>query len=247
MGKIVAIGGVTPPSTLDLIDKEIIKLTDKKSPKVLYIPTAGGDKLAQCEFFKGIYEGRLGCRVDILFLIRETPTEDEIKEKIFSSDILYIEGGSISKLMHYFKKFNMEKILEAAYEQGIVLAGKSAGALCWGQCYFENHDTEGPENNKYNNYMDVVCMKFLDFIICPHYNLEGYNCKMEEMIKAHNLIGIGLDNNCAMIVENDNYRIIATHENANAYKVFANGTGINKEIISKHSNYRNLNELLQIF
>ena len=69
MGKIVAIGGVTPPLTLDLIDEEIIRLTGRKNPKVLYVPTAGGDNLDYCEFFKGIYEGRFGCDVDVLFLV----------------------------------------------------------------------------------------------------------------------------------------------------------------------------------
>lgn len=176
MGKIVAIGGVTPPSSLDLIDKEIIKLTNKKSPKVLYIPTAGGEELAQCEFFRSIYVGRFGCKVDILYLIKETPTEEDIKEKLFSSDIIYVEGGSISKLMYYFKRYNMVEILKAAYEQEIVLCGKSAGALCWGKYYFENYDTEVPEKDRINEYMDVECMKFLDFTICPHYNLFHYIC-----------------------------------------------------------------------
>ncbi len=67
MGKIVAIGGVTPPLTLDLIDREIIGLTEKKNPKVLYLPTAGGDDLDYCNFFKSIYEDKFGCEVDLLF------------------------------------------------------------------------------------------------------------------------------------------------------------------------------------
>lgn len=84
MGKIVAIGGVTPPSSLDLIDEEIIKLTNKDCPKMLYVPTVGGDNLGYCEFYRGIYEGRFGCKMDVLFLIKETPTENEICEKVFS-------------------------------------------------------------------------------------------------------------------------------------------------------------------
>lgn len=43
MRKTVAIGGVDLNSTLDVIEKEIIKLSNKKNPKVLYLPTAGGD------------------------------------------------------------------------------------------------------------------------------------------------------------------------------------------------------------
>lgn len=54
MGKIVAIGGVTPPLTIDSIDEEIIRLTKKKNPKILYVPTAGGDDPNYCKLFKRI-------------------------------------------------------------------------------------------------------------------------------------------------------------------------------------------------
>ena len=245
MGKIVAIGGVTPLSTLDLIDREIIELTNKKNPKILYVPTAGGDDLGYCDFFRSIYEGKFGCKVDVLFLVRETPTEDEIREKVFSSDIVYVEGGSISKLMHYFKKFNMNKVLEEAYKKEIVLAGKSAGALCWGKFYFENDDTKDFKIHKFNDYIEVECIKFLDFIICPHYNIDGYSEKLEAMVKAHSVIGIALDNNCAIEIIDNNYRIIATNDNANAYKVYQNGTKIDKEMILKDCNFRSINILLR--
>ena len=179
MGKIVAIGGITPPLTLDLIDEEIIRLTNKKNPKILYIPTAGGDDLNYCEFFRGIYEGKFSCELEILFLVRETPTENQIREKVFSSDIVYVEGGSISRLIDYFKKFNMDKILKEAYEKGIVLAGKSAGALCWGRYYFDCVNTEDFQIDGFNDYIEVQCLNFLEFIICPHYNFEGYSQNLD--------------------------------------------------------------------
>ena len=67
MGKMVLIGGVTPPLTLDLIDKEIIRLTKKKNPKILYVPTAGGDDPGYCTFFKSIYEGKSDARLIFFF------------------------------------------------------------------------------------------------------------------------------------------------------------------------------------
>lgn len=246
MGKIVAIGGVTPPFTLDLIDKEIIELTKKKNPKILYIPTSGGDDLGYCNFFKSIYEGKFGCEIDILFLVRETPTENEIREKVFSSDIIYIEGGSISRLMNFFKKFNMCRILEEAYKKGIVLVGKSAGATCLGRYYFENDDTKDFAINGFNNYIEVECSKLLDLIICPHYNLEGYSKKLEAMVKTQGIVGIALDNDCAIEIIDNNYRVIATNGNANAYKVYQNETTINKEMILKDCNFRSMNKLIQV-
>jgi dipeptidase E len=242
VGKIVAIGGVTPPSTLDLIDKEIIKLTNKKSPKVLYIPTAGGDDLEYCKFFKGIYEGKFGCNLDVLFLIRETPTENEIREKIFSSDIIYVDGGSESRLMNYFKIFNMDTILKEAYEKGIVLAGKSAGAICWGKYHKEFKDT--------NNYIKINCLNFLECVFCPHYNLDEviteYGDEFDNMIKEYDLVGIGIDNDCAIEFVDNSYRVIAIKDNANAYKVYKERTEIIKEVILKDSNFRSINELMVI-
>jgi dipeptidase E len=240
VGKIVAIGGVTPPSTLDLIDEEIIKLTNKKSPKVLYIPTAGGDDLGYCNFFKGIYEGKFGCKVDVLFLIRETPTENEIREKVFSTDIIYVDGGSESRLMTYLKRFNMDKILKEAYEKEIVLTGKSAGAICWGKYDNEFQDTD--------NYIKINCLNFLEFVFCPHYNMDKFIAEYEDgfdnMIKEYDLVGIGIDNDCAIEFVDNKYRVISSSDNANAYKVHKEKAEIIKGIITKDCNFRSLNDLI---
>lgn len=247
MGKIVVIGGVTPPSTLDLIDEEIIRLTRKKNPKILYVPTAGGDNLDCCEFFKGIYQNKFGCEVDVLFLVRETPTENEILEKILSSDIVYIEGGSISRLLESFMRFNMNKILREAYEKGIVLAGKSAGALCWGRYYFDSENTEEFQIHGFNDYIEVKCFNFIELIICPHYNLKGYREKLDAMISKYGIVGIGLENNCAIEFVDDRYRIISTNDSANAYKVYKKGAKIYNEIILKDSDFRGINELTGMY
>ncbi len=59
-------------------------------------------------------------------------------------------------------------------------------------------------------------------------------------------IGIGIDNNCALEIVNGYYRVIATHENANAYKVYKKKTRIKKEIISKNHNFKSINTLIQV-
>lgn len=246
MGKIVAIGGITPPLTLDSIDEEVIKLTKKTNPKVLYIPAAGGDDIRYCEFFRSLYQCKFGCKVDVLFLVKETPIESEIKEKVFSSDIIYVEGGSVSRLMEYFERFNMDKILKEAYEKGIILAGKSAGALCFGQFYFESENTINFKIDGFNDYIQVDCLKILDLIICPHYNLEGSSENLDTMINAYNIVGIALDNDCAIEFVDDSYRIISTIDSANAYKVYKNVGKIHKEAILKSSSFRDINELMSL-
>jgi hypothetical protein len=100
------------------------------------------------KYYGGLFYGEAsfnrGCNPTINFLIRE---------KIFSSDVIYIEGGSISRLMSNFKKYGVDKILEEAYKKEIVLAGKSAGAFCFGRYYFQSDD---PKDFKIDGFSDLI-------------------------------------------------------------------------------------------
>jgi dipeptidase E len=130
------------------------------------------------------------------------------------------------------------KFEEKHYEKEIILADKSAGALCFGKFYFESEDTKDFKIHEFNDYIEVECIKLLDFIICPHYNLDGYSENLEAMVTAHSVIGIALDNNCAIEIIDNNYRIIATNDTANAYKVYQNGTKINSVIRCVSHNFQ---------
>ena len=71
MKKIVAIGGgeIGSPGCLietTKIDKEIIRLSGKKRPRVLFIPTASSDSDGYFETVKKHFGKRLGCEVDVL-------------------------------------------------------------------------------------------------------------------------------------------------------------------------------------
>ncbi len=71
--KIIAIGGGEIgrpgyPVETTKIDKEIIALSGKKIPRVLFIPTASGDSNGYTEVFNKYFGKRLGCKTDVLYL-----------------------------------------------------------------------------------------------------------------------------------------------------------------------------------
>ena len=76
--KIIAIGGgeLRKNETLK-IDKEIVRLTGKKHPKALFIPTASGDPKGYCDTFREVYGNTLGCKIDFLLLLNK-----DIKTKV---------------------------------------------------------------------------------------------------------------------------------------------------------------------
>ena len=92
MGRIVAIGGgeIRDGETLN-IDKFIVSLSGKEKPSLLFIPTASNDSEGYIETVKKVYK-ELGCDVKILCLTKENIEEDDIRDIILKSDIIYVGG-----------------------------------------------------------------------------------------------------------------------------------------------------------
>ena len=132
MKSLVVIGGgeISKKETLP-IDKHIVALTGKRSPKALFIPTASGDADGYCATFHKIYGNILGCKTDVLLLLHSTPSYQALKKNILSSDLIYVGGGNTLAMIRRWRHLGVDKLLKKAYEQGIVMAGLSAGGICW--------------------------------------------------------------------------------------------------------------------
>ena len=129
---IVAIGGgkIGTRETLP-IDREIIRLSNKKNPKFLFIPTARSDSEIYWKRVRKYFGDFLKCKTEVLFLIKEKPSRKQIRSKISSADIIYVGGGNTLQMMRIWRRLGVDKLLIAAYEMGTVLAGISAGSICW--------------------------------------------------------------------------------------------------------------------
>ncbi|MDA1317263.1 MAG: peptidase E [bacterium] len=235
--KIVAIGGgEIRDSETFTIDKEIIRLTKKKHPKLLFIPTASSDSE---DYFKDVdsYFGKkLSCKTDVLYLLKGTPSPKEMRNKILDSDIIYVGGGNTLKMMKLWRRLGVDKILKTAWQKGIVLCGLSAGSICW----FESGHSDSISfyNPKEWKYINVRSLGFVKGIHCPHYDSETLGVPRKthfrNMIQKVGGMGIALDNNCAIEFLDDKYRVISSKESAKAFKIYKkDGKIISKEIEQK--------------
>jgi dipeptidase E len=235
--KIVAIGGgeIRCAETF-AIDKEIIRLAQKKHPKLLFIPTASSDSE---DYYKGVekYFGKkLGCTTDVLYLLKETLLPKEIKNKIFAADIIYVGGGNTLKMMRLWRRLGVDKILKTAWQKGVILCGLSAGSICW----FESghSDSMSSYNPKKWKYINVNGLGFIKGIHCPHYDNETLGVPRKthfrNMIQKIGGIGIAIDENCAIEFLDDKFRVITSRKSAKAFRVYKkNGKVISKEIEQK--------------
>jgi peptidase E len=68
-------------------------------------------------------------------------------------------------MLAVWRVHQLDRILRAAWQAGVVLAGVSAGAICW----FEGGTTDsfGPDLRPFTGGLDLLAGSY-----CPHYNSE---------------------------------------------------------------------------
>src|SRR5580693_1219980 len=204
------------------IDREIIRLTRKKHPKLLFIPTASSDSERYWKRVQEYFGAFLKCKTDVLFLIKEQPSYEQIRRKIASADIIYVGGGNTLQMMRLWRRLGVDKLLKSAYENGTVLSGISAGAICW---FDSGHsDSMSFYRPRKWKYINVKGLGLIKGIHCPHYNsmTRGIPRRkhFRDMIRKTGGVGIAIENNCAIeFVDGQFYRVISSKNYSRAYRL----------------------------
>ncbi|WHY01574.1 Type 1 glutamine amidotransferase-like domain-containing protein [Neobacillus sp. DY30] len=213
MRQIIALGGggfsMEPENTL--LDTYILKQSGKENPKVCFIPTASGDSEDYIQRFYRFFE-KQNCRPTHLSLFRP-PTRD-LESFIMEKDIIYVGGGNTKNLLALWKEWELDTILKMSWNQGILLAGISAGSICW----FE----EGVTDSYGEGLEPLNCLGFLKGSNCPHYDGEA-----DRRPAYHNLIGakkiqsgIAADDGVALhYIDQELSRIVSSRPTSKAYLV----------------------------
>ncbi len=123
-------GGFTMEPANPLLDDYVLSLPDSREPRILFLPTASGDTTPHINAFKERFSGRT-CVSEHLSLFRLHETRRPLREMVMEQDILYVGGGSMRNLLAIWRAHELDTMLIEAWERGAVLAGLSAGAMCW--------------------------------------------------------------------------------------------------------------------
>jgi dipeptidase E len=225
MGKIVAIGGgeLSQGETMT-IDKYLVNLSFKEEPRLLFIPTASNDAEGYIQLVEEKFS-ELGCIVDSLCLATKLYTEEQIRDKVLSSDIIYVGGGDTLMMMKHWRKNNLDMHLKEAYSRGIVLSGISAGSICWfnfGNRECGTHDDVNWEDNRASG------LGLIRAGHCPHYDAEGAT-EFDDMMKNEVIPGIALEDKTAFVVLDEEYYIVKSDSERKAYIIKSGNNDLVKE------------------
>ncbi|MDP9135797.1 MAG: peptidase E, partial [Actinomycetota bacterium] len=101
------------------------------APRVLFLPTASGDPTGQINAFRARFGGRTDCEAAHLSLFHLHDSTRTLEAIVREQDAIYAGGGSMRNLLAIWRAHGLDELLVRAWERGTVLAGISAGAMCW--------------------------------------------------------------------------------------------------------------------
>jgi len=221
---IVAIGGGGFGRSIGSLQIEnyIISLIDKKRPKICFIPTASGDSsLYKLNFYRAF--SKLDCITTHIDFFSRT---ENLENKIFAQDIIYVGGGNTKSMLAVWKEWGLDKILQNAYEKGIVMSGVSAGAICW----FDKGITDS-----FANKLSLIhCLGIVDGIACPHFDEEREREPYVNDVINREIIKscICIEGNCALHIKNDfEFTSIDFGNGKKCFRVFKENNNLKKEIL----------------
>ncbi len=108
----------------------VLELTGKVRPKLCFVGTASGDSPIWIAKF---YDACSGKNIEPSHLqLFKSPNHHDIKKYLLSQDVIWVEGGSTENMLAVWNVHEVYQIMREAYEKGVILAGYSAGAVCWG-------------------------------------------------------------------------------------------------------------------
>jgi peptidase E len=214
-GHIVAMGGggftVDRDSPLDAF---LLGLAARAQPRVVFLPTAGGDSPVAIAAFYDAFTRR-ACEPEV---VRLHGVPDAPVDAVARADVVYVGGGNTANLLAVWRLHGVDDALREAWRRGAVLGGVSAGANCW----FEACVTDS-----FSGALDGLSdgLGLLPGSFCPHYDGEERRRPVYHALVAAGFpAGIACDDFAAAWFEGTALRgIVASREEARGYRVSADG------------------------
>jgi dipeptidase E len=221
---IVAMGGggfQMEPENL-LLDDHVLALAQQRSgrqvPRICLIPTATGDDRDVIAVFERLFASpRSEPRVLRLF----GRTDEDLAAVVREQDAVYVPGGNTENLLALWRLHGLDEVLRDAWRAGVVLAGMSAGAICWFDA--ATTDSFGPTLRPLRGGIGILEGTFV-----PHLHGEPQRLPLLRRLVADGTIppGYGVDDGAALVFHGRELtEVVASDPEATAYWVEPDGSG----------------------
>jgi peptidase E len=151
-----------------------------RAPRVTHIGTASGD---QRWFAAELDQAARVAGFDFSHLNLFTmPNHEDPESHLLGQDVVWVNGGSVVNLLAVWRAHGLDAVLRRVWEQGVVLAGVSAGSICWFQG--GTTDSFGPDLRPVRD-----ALGFLPYANGVHYDSEERRRPLVQRLVAEGTLG----------------------------------------------------------
>jgi len=208
-----------PRDAIPLHVQYAIELSGKSRPRLCVLNQAvGDDPSAYLRFYDRLADTAIKVRHLALFPM---PNVADPEDFLMSQDVIFVGGGSVANMVAVWRVHGIDEILRKAWQAGIVLAGSSAGGICW----FAGGTTDsfGLKLRPYTDGLGMLAGSF-----CPHYHSEAERRPLYQHLVAAGALPGGLacdDGAGAHFIDETLTELVADRPDATAYRVDPDGSG----------------------
>ena len=195
----------------EVLSDLIVELAGGGSPKVCLLPTASGDPDLQIARFRRSFGSR-GAEVTDISLFRLGQNPIDLRAHLLEQDAIYVGGGSLVNLVAVWGPHGVFELLREALESGILIAGQSAGAICWFQQGITTSSGAPAPADGFGH---------LPGSLCVHYHADpGRRAAYLEAVAAGAPAGYGADDQTGMLfIDGELSRAFSARSGAGIWRV----------------------------
>lgn len=209
---------------------EVVELSGKAKPRVLYLGTATYDDQAAATDQTANFASK-GFFVQALKVAYTTPSAKFLELSFNLADIVIVSGGNTLFAHDRWVKLGIDALMRKAMGRGVVLAGGSAGGIVW----WDGGHSDSMDPQTYKNppgpyvnpnltkheldqswaYVRAPGLGMLPGLFCPHYDVTEGNGVLRATSFTNTLqhhageTGVAVDNWGALVIDGDTYRVIS--------------------------------------
>jgi cyanophycinase len=198
-GTIIAIGGNEAKSGgKESILGEFVRCSGGPEARIAIIPSASSDPAARAARYATVFT-RLGAgSVVAIHAERGAVTRDDL-QLLTNATGIFVTGGDQQRLMAHLRATGCDAAILDAVRRGAVYAGTSAGAAALSEVMIA-----GSRGNAVRIGTGLGLLR--DVIIDQHFDVRDRLPRLTHAARTHNLTGLGIDENTAIVFEPDGRR-----------------------------------------
>jgi peptidase E len=208
-------GGFTMEPDNPRLDDFVLSLTRRQPARVCFMPTASADCATTIVRFYRAFSSRSVASDLTLFdspvLPRRPARSADISSFVADQDVIYVGGGNTANMLALWRAHGVDLALRDAWMNGAVLAGVSAGMLCW---------FSGGVTDSFGGFELLRDgLGLVDAVACPHWDGEaGRQDVFRRCVADAGITGYAADDGAALhFIGTQLVEAVSSRESSSAY------------------------------